>query len=112
MIKKVEHGGERLAIHFKYKKVSDEKSGRDLEITFCRLISDGGAGATIRMAQGVAMQHPKDCPNRNVGRDTAFRRLMEDVRVNTDLPKEVRVALAESYRNRKGVKNATTKVAD
>lgn len=104
MIKKVEHNGEKLSVRFEYAMMVDAKTGRDVETTYCQLVSGGGTDATVA-AMGTALQHPKDCPNRNVGRDTAFRRMLEYMAESTNIPKEVRAQIAYNYFHRKGVKN-------
>lgn len=107
MIKKVEYNGENLSVRFEYVMMVDDKTGRNMETTYCHLISDGGVtpGAKIVVASGTALQHPKDCPNRNVGRDTAFRRMLGYMAESTNIPKEVRAQIAHNYFHRKGVKN-------
>jgi len=95
MIKPVKFSGREFCVVFHYE--ADE--------TWCYLVERGDS-LNIAWAMGVARRHPKDAPNRNIGRDLAFRGMLKDaaqaMTVYGVLPKEVRAQIAYNYFHRKG----------
>lgn len=59
------------------------------DITLCRLVEGGEA-----IGQGLTVRHPKDQPNRNIGRKVAFLRAMKDAHI----PRAKRAELWDQYR--------------
>lgn len=110
MIKTVQFGGNEYRIVFRYLNWNSKRSqqnrwaGRDTSI--CQLWSRPVGNLDVMFptaAEGRVSRHVGDTPNRNVGRDAAFRKMLKQV-----IDAELKKLLVAAYFGRKEKKNAQT----